>query len=90
MKYKDEPIYQRKTIGRRAFLKTLGLGLGALAVPSILLADSGKAGSLVNGQDVYVDPPLDSVVRVGYTGTMPMDAGYFYCPYVPLMTVSTL
>ena len=90
MKYKDEPIYQRKIIGRRGFLKTLGLGLGALAIPGMLLADSGKVGSLSNGHDVCVDPPLDSNVLVGYTGSADMDAGFFYCPYVPIIKSTTI
>lgn len=82
MKYKREPIYQRKPIGRRAFLKTLGLGLGALAIPTTLFAGTG----LLNGQEVHVDPPPDTDVLVGYKGQTGYEAGYFYCPYVPLMT----
>ena len=29
-------------------------------------------------------------VRAFYKGTSPFDAGYFYCPYIPLQTYSTI
>lgn len=34
---------------------------------------------------LYVDPkyPVDDLL-IGYAGESPMDAGYFYCPYIPL------
>ena len=44
---------------------------------------------LLNGRiKVYVDPYAGiDYVTVGYRGTNPYDAGYFYCPYVPLTMV---
>jgi hypothetical protein len=34
---------------------------------------------------VYVDPyATTDYITIGYRGTSPMDAGLFYCPYVPL------
>lgn len=40
----------------------------------------------VGNMKIYVDPyaPAGSVV-VGYKGASPFDAGFFYCPYTPLM-----
>jgi hypothetical protein len=46
----------------------------------------------INGQfKVYKDPlfPRD-LILVGYKGTTFMDAGYFYCPYVPLQLTPTI
>ena len=70
MKYKDVPIYERKIIGRRGFLTAIGMGVAALALPAPLLLAATK--------------PED--VLIGYTGSMEYDAGYFYCPYIPVMT----
>jgi hypothetical protein len=43
------------------------------------------AGRLLNRYDVYVDPyRATNDVLVGYKGSNSYDAGYFYCPYVPL------
>lgn len=40
---------------------------------------------------VYIDPYLDyDEVIVGYRGSNQMDAGLFYCPYVPLQMVKAL
>ena len=36
-------------------------------------------------EEKKIDPLL-----AHYTGRTLMDAGYFYCPYIPLMTSSTL
>ena len=47
----------------------------------------------MNGRfKVYVDPYSANVAAsqyyvVGYKGTSPYDAGFFYCPYVPLQMV---
>ena len=42
-------------------------------------------GRLGGRFDVYVDPYLGTNdILIGYKGTSPYDAGYFYCPYVPL------
>lgn len=73
MKYRDVPIYERKTIGRRGFLKVMGLGLGALAVPTLALA--------VGDPEPVVEPEPEVV---GYQGHQELDAGYFYAPYIPL------
>lgn len=42
-------------------------------------------GKLLGRYDVYVDPyRATSEVLVGYKGANAYDAGYYYCPYVPL------
>lgn len=49
----------------------------------------GKAieykGKFAGKYDLYVDPlyPEDEIL-VGYKGSSPMDAGFVYCPYIPL------
>ena len=62
--------------------------------------DTGNtfAGVLNGKYKVYIDPyaanmasnasPTKQYYVVGYKGTSPYDAGLFYCPYVPLQTVS--
>jgi hypothetical protein len=56
-------------------------------------ASNTFAGVLNGRYRVYVDPfqTADSsgheLVTVGYKGSSPMDAGIFYCPYVPLQMV---
>lgn len=54
--------------------------------------DTGNvfAGVLNNKFKVYIDPFVANNVNfvvVGYKGTSPYDAGFFYCPYVPLQMV---
>jgi len=54
--------------------------------------DTGNvfAGILNNKFKVYIDPFIANnvnFVAVGYKGTSPYDAGFFYCPYVPLQMV---
>jgi hypothetical protein len=54
--------------------------------------DTGNvfAGVLNNKFKVYIDPFIANNVNfitVGYKGTSPYDAGFFYCPYVPLQMV---
>lgn len=54
--------------------------------------DTGNtfAGVLNNRYRVYIDPYFsnggvnEEFLMVGYKGTNPYDAGFFYCPYVPL------
>ena len=53
--------------------------------------DSGNtfAGTLASGMKVFIDPyhsatATNDFMCVGYRGTSSMDAGLFYCPYVPL------
>ena len=43
-------------------------------------------GKFMGKYDLIVDPmfPEDEII-VGYKGNGPMDAGLFYCPYVPIM-----
>jgi hypothetical protein len=54
-------------------------------------ASSTFAGVLNGRYKVYVDPYADAHAQefycVGYKGSSPMDAGIFYCPYVPLQMV---
>jgi len=54
-------------------------------------ASTTFAGVLNGRYKVYVDPYADAHAQefycVGYKGDSPMDAGIFYCPYVPLQMV---
>ena len=54
-------------------------------------ASSTFAGVLNGRYKVYVDPYAAANAQeyycVGYKGNSPMDAGIFYCPYVPLQMV---
>ena len=54
-------------------------------------SSSTFAGVLNGRYKVYVDPYADANAQefycVGYKGDSPMDAGVFYCPYVPLQMV---
>ena len=54
-------------------------------------ASTTFAGVLNGRYKVYVDPYADANAAeyycVGYKGDSPMDAGIFYCPYVPLQMV---
>ena len=56
--------------------------------------DAGNTfAGVLNGRfKVYIDPYFSSAnntdfVMVGFRGTSPYDAGFFYCPYVPLQMV---
>ena len=56
--------------------------------------DTGQtfAGVLNKRMKVYIDPYFSSggnydFCMVGYRGNSPYDAGYFYCPYVPMQMV---
>jgi len=60
--------------------------------------DTGNTfvGTLNGKFKVYIDPyaqgsvvgqPYGDYVTVGYRGASPYDAGFFYCPYVPLQMV---
>ena len=53
------------------------------------------AGVMNGRYKVYVDPYSANVAAsqyyvVGYKGTSPYDAGFFYCPYVPLQIVRSV
>jgi hypothetical protein len=54
-------------------------------------ASTTFAGVLNGRYKVYVDPYAAANAQeyycVGYKGDSPMDAGIFYCPYVPLQMV---
>jgi hypothetical protein len=58
--------------------------------------DTGNTfAGLLNGRTkVYVDPYFSATsteyVTVGYKGASPFDAGFFYCPYVPLQLVRAI
>lgn len=57
--------------------------------------DTGNtfAGVLKNNMKVFIDPYYSSttaaneLLMVGYKGSSPYDAGFFYCPYIPLQMV---
>ena len=48
-------------------------------------------GKFAGKYSLIVDPlfPEDEIV-IGYNGTNPMDAGFVYCPYIPLMPIQTI
>jgi len=48
-------------------------------------------GKFAGKYDLYVDPmyPEDEIM-IGYKGAGPMDAGYVYCPYIPLQQLPTI
>ena len=46
---------------------------------------STYVGNIGQRMKVYVDPYISTdFYMVGYKGSTPYDAGYFYCPYIPL------
>lgn len=58
--------------------------------------DTGNtfAGVLKNNTKVFIDPYFNNtgdlnteLMMVGYKGQSPYDAGFFYCPYIPLQMV---
>jgi FlaG/FlaF family flagellin (archaellin) len=62
----------------------------ALEQNQMLIDDTGNTfvGVLNSRFRVYIDPYASSqYMVVGYKGANPMDAGLFYCPYVPLQMV---
>lgn len=61
---------------------------------NLTVDDTGNtfAGVLNGRMKVYIDPYFltsgtDELAMVGYKGSNPYDAGFFYCPYVPLQMV---
>ena len=48
-------------------------------------------GKFAGKYDLVVDPmfPEDEII-VGYKGSNAMDAGYFYCPYIPVQPLDTV
>lgn len=64
---------------------------------SLNVDDTGNtfAGTLLGRYKVYIDPYFPAVQSaefavVGYKGQNAMDAGLFYCPYVPLQMVRAI
>ena len=54
-------------------------------------ANINYAGKLQGMFDVYVDPLYpDDEILMGYKGSSPMDAGFVYCPYIPLQMLPTI
>jgi hypothetical protein len=53
--------------------------------------DISYVGKLFGKYDLIVDPmfPEDEII-VAYKGSGPMDAGFFYCPYIPIMSLPTV
>ena len=64
------------------------LDYGSAGTNSLSVDDTGNTfAGVISGQvKVYIDPYASTVdyCTVGYKGQSPMDAGIFYCPYVPL------
>jgi hypothetical protein len=48
-------------------------------------------GKFAGRYDMYVDPlwPEDEIL-MGYKGSGPMDAGYAFCPYIPMELLPTI
>ena len=60
--------------------------------PTNITANSIQYKGKFGGKyDLYIDPmyPEDEMM-VGYKGSGPMDAGYVYCPYIPLQQLPTI
>jgi hypothetical protein len=63
---------------------------------NLTVDDTGNtfAGVLKNNTKVFIDPYFNNsgdvnteLLMVGYKGSSPYDAGFFYCPYIPLQMV---
>ena len=67
-------------------------GLSSGAGPSNTAGNSVEyKGKFAGKYDLYVDPLYpDDEIMIGYKGTGPMDAGYVYCPYIPLQQLPTI
>jgi len=74
-------------------LNMIGVLTAASPAGGLVVDDSGNTfvGTIMGGRmKVYVDPyTTGDYVTVGYRGG-PMDAGIFYCPYIPLEMVKTM
>lgn len=60
--------------------------------PSNITANSVEfKGKLAGKYDLYVDPmyPEDEIL-IGYKGASPLDAGFCYCPYIPIESLPTI
>jgi hypothetical protein len=50
-----------------------------------------NAGSIQSRMKVYKDPLFPNCkILMGFKGNTPMDTGYMYCPYVPLLSTPTI
>lgn len=67
-------------------------GMPREGVPTNVAGNSvAYVGKFMGKYDMIVDPmfPEDEII-VGYKGNGPMDAGFFYCPYIPIMSLETV
>jgi len=66
-------------------------GMAAGDGPTNMGASIEYRGKFAGRYDLFVDPmyPEDEIF-IGYKGTGPMDAGYMYCPYIPLQQLPTV
>ena len=67
-------------------------GISPDAGPSNITGNSIQyKGKFAGKYDLYIDPmyPEDEIM-IGYKGAGPMDAGYVYCPYIPLQQLPTI
>lgn len=69
------------------------LSYGEPAANNLSVDDTGNtfAGMIGNRIKVYIDPYASvDYMTMGYRGSSPMDAGIFYCPYIPLTPYSAV
>jgi len=67
-------------------------GMPASDKPTNITANSIEyKGKFAGKYDLFIDPmyPEDEMM-IGYKGSGPMDAGYVYCPYIPLQQLPTI
>jgi hypothetical protein len=67
-------------------------GLAPADRPTNITANSIEyKGKFAGKYDLYIDPmyPEDEIM-IGYKGSGPMDAGFVYCPYIPLQQLPTI
>jgi len=66
-------------------------GMAAGDGPTNMGASIEYRGKFAGRYDLFVDPmyPEDEIF-IGYKGSGPMDAGYMYCPYIPLQQLPTV
>jgi len=67
-------------------------GMPSADRPTNITANSiAYKGKFAGKYDLYIDPmyPEDEMM-IGYKGSGPMDAGYVYCPYIPLQQLPTI
>ena len=66
-------------------------GMAAADKPTNMGSTIEYRGKFAGRYDLFVDPmyPEDEIF-IGYKGQGPMDAGYVYCPYIPLQQLPTI